>query len=110
MLLFYEKNGIIVSMSILKIPLSVVNGSFKKLESSSLQAKAQIVAFASKTSNGELPLEPTFGIVDPTFDVNNVIQTRAIISQFWPEIVIGEFVVGKPTKDGSLSVSISIER
>ena len=97
-------------MSILKIPLSVVNGSFKKLESDSIQAKAQIIAFATKTTAGELPLEPTFGIVDPTFDANNVIQTRAIISQFWPEIVIGEFTVEEPTKDGNLSVSISIER
>ncbi len=97
-------------MSILKIPLSIVNGSFKKLDIDSIQAKAQIIAFATKTAAGELPLEPTFGIVDPTFDADNIVQTRAIISQFWPEIVIGDFVVGKPTTDGKLPVSISIER
>ena len=97
-------------MATFRIPLNIVNGSFAKLEDNSIDYQAQALSFAIKTNIGELPLEPTFGIVDPTFDANNVIQTRAIISQFWPEIVIGEFVVGKPTKDGSLSVSISIER
>ena len=102
--MFYEKNGIIVSMSILKIPLSVVNGSFKKLESSSLQAKAQIVAFASKTSNGELPLEPTFGIVDPTFEPQNILQARAVMNQFWPEIVISSLSIEDVNKDGKVAI------
>ncbi len=96
-------------MSMLKIPLSLVNGSFKKVDPESLQGKAQIIAFVTKTSAGELPLEPTFGIVDPTFQETNVVQTKAIISQFWPEIIISEFTVDKIKPDGTVSVTVSIE-
>lgn len=91
-------------MATFRIPLNIVNGSFAKLEDNSIDYQAQALSFAIKTNIGELPLEPTFGIVDPTFEPQNILQARAVMNQFWPEIVISSLSIEDVNKDGKVAI------
>ena len=91
-------------MATFRIPLNIVNGSFTKLEDNSIDYQAQVLTFAIKTNIGELPLEPTFGIVDPTFEPENILQARAVMNQFWPEIVISSLSLQDVDKNGKVEI------
>lgn len=95
-------------MTIIKLPFIVKNGSVTTVDESSIDGKAQIAAFAIRTNAGSLPLEPTFGITDPTFEPGNIVQARAVLAQFWPEIVIDELSIGDTGADGRVDVTLRI--
>jgi hypothetical protein len=95
-------------MANFKIPFNIVNGSVASVTDGSIESKAQVVAFAVQTHRGELPLEPTFGITDPSFEPSNIFEARAVVTQFWPEIIIEDFQVGAVGKTGRVDVSIKV--
>jgi hypothetical protein len=97
-------------MANLRIPFDIVNGSVVVVEDGSIESKAQVVAFAVQTHRGELPLEPTFGISDPTYEPGNIFETTAVISQFWPEIIVEEIKLVPIGADGRVEVAIKVGR
>ncbi|MFZ9715945.1 MAG: hypothetical protein ACO3CH_00620 [Ilumatobacteraceae bacterium] len=95
-------------MANFKIPFQIVNGSVASVADGSIEAKAQVVSFAVQTLRGELPLEPTFGISDPTFEPSNIFEARAVVTQFWPEIIIEDLKLSTVGNNGRVDVSIKV--
>ncbi|NBR35787.1 MAG: hypothetical protein EBT80_00090 [Chitinophagales bacterium] len=95
-------------MANFKIPFQIVNGSVASVADGSIGAKAQVVSFVVQTNRGELPLEPTFGISDPTFEPSNIFEARAVITQFWPEIIIEDLKLSAVGNSGRVDVSIKV--
>lgn len=95
-------------MATFKIPFRIVNGSVASHADGSLESKAQVVSFAVYTHRGELPLEPTFGITDPTFEPSNILEARAVLTQFWPEIIIEDFELKDVDAKGRVGISIRV--
>lgn len=69
----------------------------------------QVIFFAIRTENGELPLEPTFGCSNPVFESNKQSGLRVTIGSFWPEIVVGEIVEGEATAEGIKKINVQYE-
>lgn len=95
-------------MSIFKIPFNVVNGFATKHESGSIEAYAQIVTAVIKTNRQELPLEPTFGISDITFEPDNVYQAIPVLRQFWPEIQVKNIELSSTSNSGVVNIKFGI--
>lgn len=93
-------------MDALKFPLEFYNGSLRKLTDGSDAYYAQILALAIQINPGELPLTPTYGVEDPTFQPFLTRDLAYTAGAFVPEIIINNALL-EQSPDGRVEINIS---
>jgi phage baseplate assembly protein W len=97
-------------MDTLKFPLSFNRGRAVTLSENSDDYKAQAIALIARTRRGEMVLEPTYGITDPTFTVFIKSEFYRNVSTFWPEIKISDLSVSSSANAGGVvRLNVSFE-
>ncbi len=98
-------------MDTLKYPLTFSRGRAVTVAEFSLAYKYQAVAIITRTRIGEMPLEQTFGISDPSFSVFLKSEFLRCINTFWPEIRIqnAELDDSRGSASGSVKLNITLE-
>lgn len=94
-------------MDTIKFPLSFKNGVTEKLIENTDQYWAQFLAMMVRVESGEMLLEPTYGINDPTFSQLDVGRVKLVAGRFYPEIDIESVTVQRPSASGSQKIKIS---
>lgn len=77
----------------MRIPLRFRNGEAEKLEDGSDDYFAQLLALTTQILPGELPLNPNYGVDDPTFDERARRQLAFLVGAFIPEITLERVAV-----------------
>ena len=90
----------------MRIPLRFRNGEAEKLEDGSDDYFAQLLALTTQILPGELPLNPNYGVDDPTFDETARRQLAFLVGAFIPEITL-ERVAVLDTVSGRSRVDIA---
>jgi len=93
-------------MDTLKLPMTFGRGRAATLIDGTRPYYSQIIAVATRIERGELPLEITYGVKDPTFSTLRESEIRYTIAQFWPEIQLTLIERGQPTNDGEQRILI----
>jgi len=75
-------------MDTLRIPLRFRNGEAEKLTEGSDEYFAQLLALTAQILPGELPLNPNYGVDDPTFSEAARRSLAFVAGAFIPEIVL----------------------
>lgn len=97
-------------MDTLKFPLSFSRGSAVVLSESSEEYKAQAIALLTRTGIGELPLEPSYGLTDPTFTVFLKSEFLRNVNTFWPEIKINDVSIDtRASASGNVRLNVAFE-
>lgn len=94
-------------MDTIKFPLSFKNGVTEKLAENTDQYWAQFIAMLVRVETGEILLEPTYGINDPTFSKLDTGRVKLVARRFYPEIEIDSVDVQRPSTDGGQKIKIS---
>ena len=105
-LCFDQKGGKIVGMDTLRFPIQFINGSVKKLTDLSDEYYAQLLALSIQILPGELPLAPTYGIEDPTFQAVLTRDLAFTAGAFIPEIIIDRVQI-EQNETGQVEVGLS---
>lgn len=96
-------------MDTMAIPVKFEGGSIRTIAEASDEYYAHLLAFALQTEEGELILNPSFGIQDPIFDEDLTFQMSLVAAQYVPEVsVIG--VVDQPNSQGVARIKVIFER
>jgi len=93
-------------MDTIKIPITFDKGRMGVLADGSREYYAQIIAILCQVEKGEMPLEVTYGITDPTFTVLRQSEIYQVLSIFWPEIRIREISLSPPDKNGTRRLNV----
>lgn len=93
-------------MDTLKLPMAFERGRAATLAEGTRTYYSQVIAIASRIERGELPLEVTYGVKDPTFSVFRESEIRYTIGQFWPEIHLTLISRDRPTDTGQQKILI----
>jgi hypothetical protein len=97
-------------MDTLKFPLSFSRGRAIVLPENTEEYRSQAIAILTRTGLGELPLEPTYGITDPTFSVFLKSEFLRNMATFWPEIKINDVSIDRRgDASGTTRLNISFE-
>lgn len=75
-------------MDTLKFPITFDKGRVGYLTEGSREYYAQILSLAVQIRIGELPLEPIYGISDPTFSTFDKGELFQTLNYYWPEIQV----------------------
>lgn len=101
-----QKDGRIVVMDTLQFPIQFVNGSVKTVTDLSDEYFAQLLALSIQILPGELPLTPTYGIEDPTFQAVLTRDLAFTAGAFIPEIIIDK-VQTSQNETGQVEIGLS---
>jgi hypothetical protein len=101
-----EKDGKIVGMDTLRFPIQFQNGGVKKVTESTDEYFAQILALSIQILPGELPLTPTYGIEDPTFQATLTRDLAFTAGAFIPEIIINRVQL-QQNETGQVEIGLS---
>lgn len=93
-------------MDTLRLPIAFERGKAATLAEGTRPYYSQIVAVACRIERGELPLETTYGVKDPTFSKLRESEIRYTIGQFWQEIQLTLIAKDKPTNNGEQRILI----
>lgn len=97
-------------MDTLKYPLSFSRGRAVTVAESSSAYQSQAVAIILRTRVGEMPLEQTFGVTDPSFNVFLKSEFLRCVNTFWPEIRIRNAELdNRASSSGSAKLNITLE-
>lgn len=94
-------------MDTIKFPISFKNGVTEKLTDDTDQYWAQFLAMLVRVETGEMLLEPTYGINDPTFSKLDTGRVKLVVRRFYPEIEINSVDIQRPSGDGTQKIKIS---
>ena len=94
-------------MDTIKFPISFKNGVTEKLPEGTDQYWAQFLAMLVRVETGEMLLEPTYGINDPTFSKLDTGRVKLVARRFYPEIEINSVDAQRPSGDGAQKIKIS---
>lgn len=104
-----SKDGKIVTMDTLRFPIQFHNGSVKKVTDSTDEYYAQILALSIQILPGELPLTPTYGIEDPTFQSALTRDLAFTAGAFIPEIIIDRVQL-QQNETGQVEIGLSFSQ
>lgn len=96
-------------MDTLRFPIQFYNGSVKKLIDFSDDYYAQLLALSIQIIPGELPLTPTYGVEDPTFQFTLTRDLAFTAGAFIPEIVIDSVQISE-TESGIVEVGLGFRQ
>ena len=96
-------------MDTIAIPVKFEGGALQTHVEGSDAYYAHLLAFALQTEQGELLLNPSFGIVDPTFDEDLTFQMALVAAQYIPEVTVGK-IAPKADDQGRVSLQVQFER
>jgi hypothetical protein len=97
-------------MDTLKYPLTFSRGRAVTVAEFSDAYKSQAVAIVVRTRVGEMPLEQTFGISDPSFSVFLKSEFLRCVNTFWPEIQIKDASLNsRGSASGNAKLNITLE-
>lgn len=97
-------------MDTLKYPLSFSRGRAVTVAENSTAYQSQAVAIILRTQIGEMPLESTFGITDPSFNVFLKSEFLRCVNTFWPEIRIRSAELDtRPSGSGTAKLNVTLE-
>jgi phage baseplate assembly protein W len=97
-------------MDTLKFPLSFSRGKAVVLPENTEEYRSQAIAILTRTNIGEMPLEPTYGITDPSFNVLLKSEFLRNMATFWPEIRINDVSIDRQgDASGAVRLNISFE-
>lgn len=93
-------------MDTLKFPIEFFAGEVKTLADSSDDYFAQLLALSIQIIPGELPLTPTYGIEDPTFQTALTRDLAFTAGAFIPEIFIEQANI-RQNENGEVQIVLS---
>lgn len=93
-------------MDSFKFPIEFLNGDVKKLDDAGDDYFAQLLALSIQIIPGELPLTPTYGIEDPTFENALTRDLAFTAGAFIPEIFIEQAKI-RQNENGEIQVVLS---
>lgn len=97
-------------MDTLKYPLTFDRGRAVTVAESSAAYQYQAVAIILRTRVGEMPLEQTFGVSDPSFDVFLKSEFLRCVNTFWPEIRVRNAELdSRSSASGTAKLNITLE-
>ena len=97
-------------MDTLKYPLTFSRGRAVTVAEFGPAYESQAVAIIVRTRVGEMPLEQTFGISDPSFSVFLKSEFLRCVNTFWPEIRIKDAELDKrASASGIAKLYITLE-
>jgi hypothetical protein len=96
-------------MDTFRFPIQFHNGSVNKLRDFSDDYYAQLLALSIQIIPGELPLTPTYGVEDPTFQFTLTRDLAFTAGAFIPEIVIDSVQISE-TESGIVEVGLGFRQ
>jgi hypothetical protein len=96
-------------MDTLRFPIQFYNGAVKKLTDSSDDYYAQLLALSIQIIPGELPITPTYGIEDPTFQSALTRDLAFTAGAFIPEIMIDNVQISE-TETGLVEIGLGFRQ
>jgi hypothetical protein len=93
-------------MDTIKLPITFDKGRMGVLADGSREYYSQIIAIACQIERGEMPLEVTYGITDPTFTTLRKSEIYQVLSVYWPEIKIREISISAPDRFGRKRLNV----
>lgn len=96
-------------MDAFRFPIQFYNGSVKKLTDTTDDYYAQILALSIQVIPGELPLTPTYGVEDPTFQLALTRDLAFTAGAFIPEIMIDNVQISE-TESGVVEIGLGFRQ
>lgn len=96
-------------MDTIAIPVKFEGGAIRTITEGSDEYYAHLLAFALQTEQGEMILNPTFGILDPIFDEDLTFQLSLQAAQYVPEVSVIS-TVPQPNSQGQVGLKVIFER
>lgn len=96
-------------MDTFKFPIRFRNREIEKIVDNTDDYYAHLLALSMQVIPGELPLNPDFGIEDPTFDDSLTRDLAFTAGAFIPEIIIDSAEIAL-NEDGQVKVNIAFSR
>lgn len=96
-------------MDTIAIPVKFEGGSLRTITEGSDEYYAHLLAFALQTEEGEMVLNPSFGIQDPTFDDDLTFQLSLVAAQYVPEVSVIS-LVEQANSEGRVGMKVIFER
>jgi hypothetical protein len=93
-------------MDTIKLPITFDKGRMGVLADGSREYYSQIVAIVCQVERGEMPLEVTYGVTDPTYTAFRTSEIYQVLSVYWPEIKVNEVSVSSPDKFGRQRLNV----
>ena len=93
-------------MDTIKLPITFDKGRMGVLTDGSREYYSQIIAIACQIERGEMPLEVTYGITDPTFTALRKSEIYQVLAVFWPEIKVNEVSISSSDKFGAKRLNV----
>ena len=93
-------------MDTIKLPITFDKGRMGVLADGSREYYSQIIAIACQIERGEMPLEVTYGITDPTFTALRESEIYQVLSVYWPEIKVNAVSISSPEKFGRQRLNV----
>jgi len=93
-------------MDTIKLPITFDKGRMGVLADGSREYYSQIIAIACQVERGEMPLEVTYGINDPTFSAFRKSEVYQVLAVYWPEIKLNEISISSPDKFGAKRLNV----
>jgi len=97
-------------MPYLKTPLNFRdNGRAEVVVEGTRELYDQVLFFAVRTENGELPLEPAFGCSNSLFTRDKQSGLTASMALFWPQVTVNRVTESEPDATGTKNMNIDYE-
>jgi hypothetical protein len=96
-------------MDTLRFPIQFYNGSIRKLTDFTDDYYAQLLALSIQIIPGELPLTPTYGVEDPTFQIALTRDLAFTAGAFIPEITIDSVQISQ-TESGVVEIGLGFRQ
>lgn len=96
-------------MDTFKFPMRFLNGQVEKFVDGTDDFYAHLLAISMQVLPGELPLNPDFGVEDPTFDDSLTRDLAFTAGAFIPEIIVDSAEV-ELQEDGQVRVNIAFSQ
>ena len=93
-------------MDTIKLPITFDKGRMGVLADGSREYYSQIIAIACQIERGEMPLEITYGITDPTFTALRKSEIYQVLAVYWPEIKLNEVSISSSDKFGAKRLNV----
>ena len=93
-------------MDTIKLPITFDKGRMGVLADGSREYYSQIIAIACQIERGEMPLEVTYGITDPTFTALRKSEIYQVLAVYWPEIKLNEVSISSSDKFGAKRLNV----
>lgn len=97
-------------MDTLKYPLNFSRGRAITIPERTDEYSSQAIAILIRTTVGEFPLEPTFGVSDPSFSTFMKSEFLRNMNTFWPEVrVVNAEIDDRASGSGVSRLKITFE-